>query len=252
MRHGAEARGQVPDLARAIPARPVDLEMGRDRDEGGAGTLDGGDQADVAPVHALQVELVSLGARQVDDADLADRPARQDRHAEEPFLVLAIPRGLGVVVAADSGLEEQRRPAAVEAERAREIAGDVAVPGARHAEVDLVEEQDVGGLQHRMGEQRPLDLLVPVAVLDVPVDRQHALQRRGRGRRRLRVVAVHPREQTREAWLEILPGRRGTQRHDGRVAAERFGERLTLRLEVGVAFHAGSISGCVARAVTTS
>ena len=78
------------------------------------------------------------------------------------------------------------REDAVQPERPRQVGGDVAVAGARHAEVHLVEQDQVRVAQLGVREQRPLDLRVLVAVLDVPVHGPHArgIGRRRRGRRR--------------------------------------------------------------------
>jgi len=57
-----------------VPARAVHLEVRGHRHERPLGPQDLGHQRHVAPDHALEIELQRLGARQRDDARLADRP----------------------------------------------------------------------------------------------------------------------------------------------------------------------------------
>src|SRR5262249_25755418 len=118
---------QGTHLRGAQRPRAMNRQVNRDRNEGPAGTLDRGDQADVPPVHALVAELLAIGARQLDHARLADRPARQDRLPEQGFMVVAVARRAWVVVAADRGLDEERRPDAVEAKGRSQLAANVAV-----------------------------------------------------------------------------------------------------------------------------
>ena len=211
----AQPLDDAANLCGAVLAVTVDLEVGRDREERRARPLDSRDQPDVATDHALEIELVGLGARQLDHPHGGDRPPRQDRDPEQRLEVLAAPGGRGVVVAAERGLEEERRPDAVEAERRGQVRGHVAVAGTRHPEIDFVEHQEVGARELRMVEQSVRHSLVPVAVLDVPVD---DLDRTGPGRgggRRGRSVAVGGREQPVEAFAQRGPAGRSPQRLDG-------------------------------------
>src|SRR5262245_60894525 len=57
-----ERREEHRHLMGALAAGAMDLEMDRDRDEGGARALDGRHYADMTSIHSLQVELDALGA----------------------------------------------------------------------------------------------------------------------------------------------------------------------------------------------
>ena len=241
--HGAALAGErLADEARlhgAVRAGAVDLEVRGHRDEGRARPLDGGEEGDVPPDHALPLELHPRRAGQLEDARLADRPARQDGEAEEALLVLARPGLRAVVVAATRGLEEERREHGVHPERARQVGGHVAVPGAGHAEVRLLQQQQVGAAQAGMPEQGALDLFVLVAVLDVPLHGAHARDvDRGRRGRRGR-VAPHRAQHRAQTRVEPRPVRRGAQRGQRGVRRDGPAQRAALLEQGGIAHGPG-------------
>ncbi len=212
--------------------------MDRDHGERRAGPLDGGDQRDVAPGHALEVELDRLGARQLDAAQRPDRPARQQRDAEQALLVAASGGGPRIVVASGGGLEEQRGPGAVAPQRRGEVARDVAVSGPRHPQVHLVERHDVGRGQIGMVAQRRLDPLVAVAMLDVPLrdpDARGVTRRRGHGLGR---VATHGREHALEPGPQSGPLGGRAQLAQRCEARERLLQGAALGQQGGIARHA--------------
>ena len=130
-----------------------------------------------------------------------------------------------VVVAAGGQLEEERGEDAVQPERARQVRGDVAVAGARHAEVHLVEQDQVRVAQRGVGEQRPLDLLVLVAVLDVPVHGPHARRDRATAAGEGAGIEARRAEQALEPRVERRPFGRGAQRLERGMAFDRAPQR---------------------------
>ena len=225
------------------PQRPraMDREVHRNRHEWSARALDRGDQADVPPVHALVSELLAVRARQLDHARLADRPARQDRLPEQGFLVVG-----------DRGLDEERRPDPVEAKCCGQLARDVAISGARHPEIHLVEQHHVRLLELRMAKQRVLHLLVAIPVLDVPVHGPHALRVDGRPGRGVGREPAHGVEQPLDPVAQRGPRGCGVQDLDRGEGAEQALDLLAFRNERAVGGHVkkdsrGGLARCAER-----
>ena len=113
-----QRRGQSPHLPRAIEPRAVDLQVNGHRHERRLRALDRRHQRDVAPEHALSVVLNRPRARQLHDPGFPDRPARENREAEQGFEVLAPARLSEVLMTPRRGFEKERGPDRVPVEGA--------------------------------------------------------------------------------------------------------------------------------------
>ena len=225
-------------LGGAVRTRAMHLEMRGDGDERIARPFHGRHERDVAAVHALEVEVPVLGARQLEDAYLRQRPAREDREPEQRFLVRALRHAGEIVVPPVRHLDQQRRPRGVSPQCHGEVARDVTISGARHPEIHLVEQVNVRVDQQGMLRERRFDLRVAIAVLDVPVHGAHACARERVGwRRRRRLVDAQRTQHALEPRCEPGPCSARAQRRERRMRRERVDERLTLRDERRIARH---------------
>jgi hypothetical protein len=158
-----------PHLGRTVRARAVDLQVHGRGHERMRGVRDVAHQRHEPAGHALALEQQPLRPRKRHQASIGQRPARQDRKAEQRLGVVRRRRGQRIVVPAARAFEEQRTPRGVEPEARGQLARDVAVPRACHSKVDLVQCQQVHAHQCRVGLERARDGVEAVAVLEVPV-----------------------------------------------------------------------------------
>ncbi len=127
----------------------------------------------------------------------------------------------------------------MQVQRAGEIPGHVAVSGPGAAQIDLVERDDVRGGQLGAGPEGVLDLLVPVAVLDVPLNDPH-----GFGVARVVGLADNPVspdvvQERVEARTEFAPGMRAVQRFDRGEGCDRANQRAALVEKPEIVGHEG-------------
>ena len=232
-----QAFEQRAHLNGAMFARAMDLEMHRHGNERRAGAIDCSDHGDVAAEHALDVKLVGLGTRHLDQPHLTQRPARQQAQPEQALVIVLPLREAGVVETASGRFEEQGSPRGMATQRGGEFTEHVAISRARHAEVGLVDEDHIGIAQVGMFLECLLDARVAIAVLDIPVRGLQAVRLFRCGGRRRRIKAPHLRQQSRHARLELAP--LGARVQGAEAPERRDGVRQCLALceQSGIAIH---------------